>query len=371
MHIETKAIHAGMEPEKENRSVVPPIYSSTIFEHPESGLDHEAFSYTRHDNPNRSRLEKTLAALEGGTEAAAFSSGMAASAAVFQSFRPGDHIIGPLDLYHGTRSQLRIMADEWNLECDFVDMTEPAKVQNAIRNNTRLIWVETPSNPLLQIVDLKALSAIAGEHNCMICADNTWATPVLQQPLAMGADLVMHSTTKYLGGHSDLLGGVVIGRSGSFFERIRVNQRMMGAVPSPFDCWMLQRSIHTLPYRMKGHCSNAMMVAGYLANHPRIEAVFYPGLDEHTGHATAAAQMKGFGGMLSFLYKGNAESTLKVVGKSKLIIRATSLGGVESTWEHRFSSEGPQSPTPQNLVRLSVGLEHPDDILEDLEQALG
>lgn len=370
-HIETTAIHAGMEPDNEFRSVVPPVYPSTIFEHPDSGLDHNAFSYTRHDNPNRSRLEKMLAQLEGGSEAAAFSSGMAASAAVFQALKPGDHVLGPLDLYHGTRSQLVRMAGEWNLECDFTDMTNIDAFAGSVRENTRLIWVETPSNPLLQIVDLEALARLAKEKNCMVCADNTWATPVLQRPLELGIDLVMHSTTKYLGGHSDLLGGAVIGISGSFFERIRNNQRMMGAVPSPFDCWMLQRSIHTLPYRMRGHCENAAKIAGYLAGHPRIETVYYPGLDSHPGHDIAARQMSGFGGMLSFLYRGDAKETLAVVGRSRLITRATSLGGVESTWEHRYSSEGPESPTPRNLVRLSVGLEHPDDLLEDLEQALG
>jgi len=371
MHFETLAIHAGMETEREHHSVMSPIYPSTIFEHPESGLNADQFSYTRHDNPNRRQLEALLAELEGGKEAVSFSSGMAAISAVFQALKPGDHVIAPLDVYHGTRKLLSEFMSEWGMQCSFVDMRKISDVADAIKTESKLIWLETPSNPMLHITDIKAVCKVAHEKGVKVCVDNTWLTPILQQPLKSGADLVMHSTTKYLGGHSDILGGAVITASeDDNYERIRSIQRLNGAVPSPFDCWLLQRSIKTLPYRMRGHSINAGKVAEFLNEHPKIEEVYYPGLPGHEGHDIASKQMNGYGGMISFLVKGDEKDALKVVSRSQLITRATSLGGVESTWEHRKSSEGEHSPASPRLIRLSVGLEHPDDLIADINQAL-
>ena len=373
MHFETLAIHAGMDTDnnEENRPVIPPIYTSTIYEHPESGLDSEKYSYIRHDNPNRKQLETLLTQLESGKAGVAFASGMAAIASVFQALKPGDHVIAPLDVYHGTRKLLAEFMSEWGLVCSFVDMREPDEIVDAIKPKTKLIWIETPSNPMLHITDIEYVCKLARQNDVKVCVDNTWMTPILQQPLTLGADLVMHSTTKYLGGHSDILGGAVIcAKDDEFYERIRSIQRLLGSVPSPFDCWLLQRSIRSLPYRMRGHSENAQKIAEFLENHAKVEAVYYPGLKSHEGHDIAAREMSGFGGMISFEYKGSEEAALKVVAKSRLIIRATSLGGVESTWEHRKSSEGALSPTSPRLIRMSVGLEHPDDLIEDIAQSL-
>lgn len=372
MQFETLAIHTGMESDPATGSVVPPIYPSTIYRHTKEGLNKEGFSYVRHDNPNRSYLEELLARLEGGAGCAVFSSGVAAATAMFQAMDPGDEVLAPEDVYHGNRLLLNDLMRRWGLYTNYVDMTDPEAVDSAITNRTRLIWVETPSNPLLHVTDIKAVCKVAAKYDDLqVCVDNTWLTPYLQQPLSLGADLVLHSTTKYLGGHSDLLGGAVISRPDNpFFDRIRSIQRQAGAVPSPHDCWMLQRSIHTLSCRMEMHCSNARKVAEYLADHDKVEKVFYPGLRQSPYYQISKKQSRNFGGMLSFLYWGTGEETQKVVNQSKIITPATSLGGVESTWEHRRSSEGPDSPTPDNLIRLSVGLEHPDDLLADLEQAL-
>lgn len=360
-----------MKPDPATGAIAPPLYTSTIFEHPEGGFDPERFSYTRHDNPNRSQLEKLVATLENGAVAAAFSSGVAASNAIFQALKPGDHIVAPSDVYHGTRKLLNEFLADWGLSTTYVDMTQPDLVQKAITDITKLIWVETPSNPLLEVTDIQAICEIAHKSGCKVCVDNTWLTPVLQRPLDLGADLVIHSTTKYLSGHSDILGGMVISKiDDKLFQRIRFIQRMAGAVPSPFDCWLLHRSIRTLPYRMRGHCENAGKIARFLESHPRIERVCYPGLESNKGYYVAREQMSDFGGMLSFFIDGDANTALKIVASSKLIRRATSLGGVESTWEHRQSSEGAGSPTAPNLIRLSVGLEHPDDLMADLSQSL-
>lgn len=372
MHFETLAIHTGLATNKdENKSVIPPIYTSTIYEHPETGLDAEQFSYIRQDNPNRRQLEAVLVSLESGKLGMAFASGMAAITAVFQALKPGDHVIAPLDVYHGTRKLLAEFMSEWGLVCSFVDMREAGEIADAIKPKTKMIWIETPSNPMLQITDIEYVCRLAHEHDVKVCVDNTWMTPILQQPLKLGADLVMHSTTKYLGGHSDILGGAVVcSENDEFCQRIRSIQQLTGAVPSPFDSWMLQRSIRTLPYRMRAHCENARKIAQFLEGHPRVEAVYYPGLKRHEAHEIASRQMNDFGGMISFEYAGDEKNALKVVAKSKLITRATSLGGVESTWEHRKSSEGELSPTSPRLIRMSVGLEHPDDLIEDLAQAL-
>jgi cystathionine gamma-synthase len=350
---------------------MPPIQLSTTFERGADGSYPTQYVYTRSENPNRIALEECLAALEGGTAAAAFASGMASIAATLQALAPGDHVLLPDDLYHGTRRFVREILGPWGLAHDFIDMTSLDTVRRALRQNTRLVWVETPSNPLLKITDIAAVAELAHAAGALVAVDNTWASPIGQQPLALGADLVMHATTKYLGGHSDILGGAVIVREhGPFFERLSTIQKVGGAVPSPFDCWLLLRSIRTLPYRIRAHAENAGAVARFLAEHPAVEAVHYPGLPGHPGHAVAVRQMRLFGGMLSVQVKGGMTEALAVAAKVKLFTRATSLGGVESLIEHRASVEGPYGTTPPNLLRVSVGLEHPDDLVADLAQAL-
>lgn len=371
MRLETKAIHAGLDVQNDSKAIVPPIHTSTVFEHREEGFREGDLNYTRYANPNRQQLEALLAQLENGEACAAFSAGVAAAAAVFQSLQPGDHVLMPADVYAGNRSLTDKIMRPWGLEIDYVDMTDPEKVSNAIKETTHLIWIETPSNPMMHITDIAAVCELAKDNGIVTCVDNTWPTPINQLPLNLGAHFVLHSTTKYFGGHSDILGGAVIAKSATgFFERIREVQQLGGAVPSPRDCWMLCRSTRTLPYRMRGHNEHAAHLAKFLQNHPKVEKVYYPGLATHAGHEIAAKQMSGFGGMISFLVDGGKEATLEIVASSRLIKRATSLGGVETTWEHRQSSEGDESQTPENLIRISVGLEHPDDLMEDLERAL-
>ncbi|HET9111248.1 MAG TPA: aminotransferase class V-fold PLP-dependent enzyme [Ktedonobacterales bacterium] len=375
MRFETLAIHADHEVDPATGAVTPPLHLSTTFERQADGSYPHGYIYIRTENPTRAALERLLATLEGDAEgvaeAAAFASGLAATSAVFQSLAPGDHVLAPSDVYHGTAKLLRTVFGPWGLSVDFVDMSDLAAVEAALRPNTRLVWVETPSNPLLKISDVERISALAHGVGAAVAADNTWATPVAQRPLALGADLVVHSTTKYLGGHSDTLGGAVIARAGDErFARIRQIQGSVGAVLSPFDCWLTLRGVRTLAYRMRGHTEHALAVARFLAQHPAVEAVHYPGLPEHPGHELAARQMSLFGGMLSVQVHGSAEAAQAVAARVRIFTRATSLGGVESLIEHRASIEGPESRTPQNLLRVSVGLEHPDDLIEDLDQAL-
>jgi len=371
MRIETKAIHAGLDIQNPSKAIVPPIVPSTVFEIDAGGRSEDELHYTRLGNPNRLQLEQLLTELEEGEAGAAFSSGVAAATAVFQALNPGDHILVPEDVYAGNRKLINNVMRRWGLEADFIAMTDLDAIEEAIRSNTRLIWVESPSNPMMRITDIEAVCELAHSKNILVCVDNTWPSPVNQLPLNLGADLVLHSTTKYLGGHSDLLGGAVVTRrDGRIFQRIREIQRTTGGVPSPNDCWLLCRSIRSLPYRMRGHNENAGKLARFLQDHQQVEDVYYPGLESHEGHEIAARQMSGFGGMISFLIKGGREEAISIVGKSTLIKRATSLGGVETTWEHRRSSEGEGSITPENLIRMSVGLEHPDDLIEDLERGL-
>lgn len=370
MRLETLAIHAGRKPD-ESGAVAPSPILSTTFERNADGSFPHGHIYTRSSNPGRDALEQLLAALEGGPTAIAFGSGSAASLAIFQALSPGDHVIAPDDVYHGTRTQLRELMARWQLEHSLVDLTDLAAVRAAMRPNTRLIWAETPSNPLLKICDIAALAALARAAGAACVVDSTFATPVLQQPLALGADLVMHSTTKYLGGHSDVLGGAVIAREDSeFARRVRDFQTKGGSVPAPFDCWLLQRSIGTLPLRVRAQVANAEAIARALAAHPRVSHVYYPGLESHPGHALARRQMRGFGAMLSFRVHGGREAAVAVAARVSLFTRATSLGGIESLIEHRASVEGPHSTTPQDLLRVSVGLEHADDLIDDLRQAL-
>ena len=372
MKIETLAVHAGIATDSRTGAVTPPIHLSTTFERAQDGTYPQGYVYGRSNNPTRAALESCLGQLEGAAAAAAFSSGSAATAAVFQSLAAGDHVIAPEDVYHGTAGLLRDIFARWSLESTFVDMTDIAQVQDAVRPNTKLVWVETPSNPLLKVTDIAAVSSIAHEAGALCACDNTWATPVLQRPLELGADLTVHATTKYLGGHADVLGGAVLTSfDGDFFDRVRGVQTAYGAVPSPFDCWLVLRGVRTLPLRMRAHADNAERIAAFLSDHPRVEAVHYPGLADHIGHDVAARQMSRFGGMLSFQVKGGQEAAMDVAARVELFTRATSLGGTESLIEHRASIEGPQSRTPENLLRVSVGIEDAGDLIADLAQALG
>jgi cystathionine gamma-synthase len=370
MRVETLAVHAGHEVDAATGAVAAPIHLSTTFERDAEGNYPHGYIYGRSANPNRQALEVALAALEGGKEAAAFGSGLAASSAVLQSLASGDHVVAPTDVYHGMTKLLREIYVRWGLDVTFVDMTNLEAIKSAIRPKTKLLWIETPSNPLLKITDIAAVAEIAHAAGAICACDNTWA-PIVQRPLDLGCDLVMHSTTKYLGGHSDVTGGAIIARTATdFFARVREIQTTCGGVPSPFDCWLILRGMRSLPWRMRGHCENALKVATWLADHAQVQAVHYPALASHAGHEIAARQMKAFSGMLSFEVRGGRESAMAVAAKTKLFIQATSLGGVESLIEHRASIKGEDPRTPQGLLRLSVGLEHPDDLIEDLGQAL-
>lgn len=370
--LETLAVHAGNPIDPTTGAVTQPIHLSTTFERDADGSYPRGYIYTRTDNPNRRALETSLAALEGGAAAAAFASGSAASAAVLRSLKPGDHVVAPLDMYHGTRKLLLEVMAPWGLGVSFADTGDLGALEAALTAQTRLVWLETPSNPLLQLADIQAVADLAKSRGVLLACDNTWATPASQRPLALGADLVLHATTKYLSGHSDVLGGaVVFAREDTVFERVRLLQTTEGAVPSPFDAWLTLRGVRTLPYRMRGHSENALRVARFLERHPRVAAVHYPGLESHPQHALAARQMALPGGMLSVEVRGGAEAAMGVAAKVRVFTRATSLGGVESLIEHRASVEGPDSKTPPGLLRLSVGLEHPDDLVADLEEALG
>jgi cystathionine gamma-synthase len=371
MRIETLAVHAGHAVDPTTGAVAPPIQLSTTFERAPDGSVGTGFFYSRLASPNRTALEACLTALEGGAAAAAFASGAAATMSILQALKPGDHVIAPRDAYHGTTILLRDILGAWGLRTSFTDMTDPAAIAGEIRPETRLVWVETPSNPLLTISDIARIAAAAHGAGARCVVDNTWASPILQRPFELGADLILHSTTKYLAGHCDVLSGAVVAKADDdFFQRIRLIQMQGGAVAAPFDCWLVLRGIRTLPYRMRGHCQNARRVAEFLSRHPRVEVVHFPGLPTHPGHAVAASQMQDFGGMMSFQVQGGKAEALAVAAKLRLFIRATSLGGPDSLIEHRASIEPPDTRTPQNLLRISIGLEHPDDLIEDLAQAL-
>lgn len=372
MRIETLAVHAGAHVDPATGAVAPAIYPSTTFEREADGSFPHGHVYTRTSTPNRSALEASLTALEGGAASLAFASASAATAVIFQSLAPGDHVVAPTDAYFGTGKLLREVFAGWGLQASFVDMTDLGAVQAAIRTNTKLVWAETPSNPLWKVSDLGRLSGLAHAAGARFVVDNTTATPILQSPFKHGADLVVHASTKYLGGHTDVLGGAVVVRErGPWLDRLRLLQTAGGAVPSPFDCWLVLRGIRTLPCRVRAQSANALAVATFLATHPRVEAVHYPGLASHPGHDVARRQMSMFGGMLSLQVRGDADAAMAVAAKVQLFTRATSFGGTESLLEHRASIEGPGTTTPANLLRVSIGLEHPDDLIEDLAQALG
>lgn len=372
LHPQTQAIHTGHFADASN-AIMPPIILSTTFERGEDGLSFPSgYMYSRYDNPNRHALEEKLNALEGGAECITFASGLAAAMAIFQSLGTGSHLILPDDIYFGVRNILEKLYASWGLSFTVVDMTNLKEVERAITPKTKLIWTETPSNPQLKITDLQAIANIAKAHKLLTVCDNTWGTPYFQQPFAMGIDIVHHSTTKYLGGHSDILGGALIFKEQSAVtEFVRNFQKIGGAVPSPFECWLLSRSLATFYARMPIHASNAMQLATYLSQHPKIEKVMYPGLPDNEYHALAQKQMRnGFGGMLSILVKGGQTAALQIASGMKIIRHATSLGGVESLIEHRKSVEGELSKSPENLLRVSVGIEHIDDLIADFGQVL-
>ncbi len=371
MRIETLAVHAGHDVDPSTAAVTPPIHLSTTFARDPDGSYRAGFLYSRYTNPNRAALERCLTELEGGAAAAAFASGSAATMTLLQALGPGSHVIVPDDAYFGTIKLARDILGPWGLELSIVDMTDLEGVRAAMRRNTRLIWVETPSNPLLRVVDIAAVAAIAREGGALCAVDNTWGTPVLQRPLELGADVAMHATTKYLGGHSDVLGGALVFREiGDLHQRIAAIQMTGGAVPSPFECWLTLRGVRTLPIRVRAQSESARTLATFLANHPCVEAVHYPGLPSHPAHEIARKQMSGFGGMLSVQAGKDRAQSLAIAGRLRLFTQATSLGGTESLVEHRASVEGAGTRAPENLLRVSVGLEHIEDLEADFDQAL-
>jgi len=371
MRFETLAVHAGAEADAETGAIASPLHMSTTFKHGPAGERVAGYEYQRESNPTQDRLETCLAALEGGCRALVYGSGMAAMQGLLECLPNGAHVLIPDDCYTGLRTLCAEFLPLRDIHATAVDMTDPDAVRAALKPATKMLWAETPSNPLLAIADIAALAHIAHGHGALLACDNTFATPALQQPLALGADAVMHSTTKYFGGHSDVMGGaLVFAEAGSLFEQAAHRRHITGNIASPFNSWMILRGTRSLPARMAWHCSNARRVAEFLGSRPEIEAVNYPGLASHPGHVIAKKQMRDFGGMLSVQFKGGREAALQFASRVKIFTNATSLGGVESLIEHRASTEGENPVSPQNLIRISVGLEHPDDLIEDLRQAL-
>ena len=368
----TVCVHSAHSPDTATGALIQPIYLTTTFERDADGAYPRGYRYSREGTPNRDALESCVAALERGAGAAAFASGLAANMAVLELLSAGERLVAPLGAYYGTLKQFAEHAQRHGVTVACVDFRDPAAVAAAVGSRTHMVWIETPTNPLLNVTDLSAVTAIAHSAGALVVCDNTFATPICQRPFDFGVDVVVHSGTKYLGGHSDVLSGVVIVREDTaLLERLRAWQRMAGNALAPFDCWLLRRSIATLALRVRTQCAGALRLAEHLAHHAAIEQVFYPGLPEHPGHALAAVQMPGgFGAVLSICVAGGKDAALRTASRTRLFTRATSLGGVESLIEHRASIEGPASRTPQNLLRLSVGIEEPEDLLDDLDQAL-
>ena len=371
MKFETIAVRAGAQIDPETGAIAPPIHLSTTFEHGPAAETPKGFLYVRENNPTQVRLEGALAELEGGEAALAFASGIGAGAAFLQSLPEGSHVIFADDIYYDFRTIVSEFFPTWGMTASMVDLSDPTNLENAIRPETALVWLETPSNPLLKVVDIEAISRVAHASGVKLIVDGTFATPALQQPLALGADAVLQSTTKYLGGHSDVQGGALIVKArDEQFKRMLLVRKVLGAVASPFNSWLILRGLRSLTCRVERQAASAQTLAEALAKHPAVETVHYPGLPEHPAHAIAARQMRAFGGILSFSVAGGEAEAIATASRLELIVNATSLGGVESLIEHRRSSEGPTSQAPPNLLRLSVGLEHPDDLLADLLQAL-
>jgi cystathionine gamma-synthase len=367
----TRAVEAASARFGDVRAIAPPIYLSTTFERDAAGEYSGGFEYARESNPNRAALEAALAVLEGGVEGAAFASGSAATMAVFQALRPGDHAIVANDAYWGVRVMLDEVFVPWGLAVSYVDCTDPALVAAAVRPATRLIFIETPSNPLMRITDIAAVAAVAHQARALLVCDNTAATPAFQQPLGLGADLVVHATTKALSGNHDAMGGAVVtARAGELWGRIRLQQRVCGSVASPFAAWLTLRGIGSLVPRVRWQNESGLAVARFLAAHPAVREVLHPGLATHPQQALAVRQMTGIGGLFSVRLGGGREAALALAARVRRFRRATSFGGVESLIEHRASVEAPSSPTPDDLLRLAIGLEDPADLIDDLEQAL-
>lgn len=375
MQFDTLAVHAGAEPDAQTGALSPPLHLSTTFEHAPDGALPHGLLYQRYDNPTQRLLQTALAALDGGERALFFASGMAAGTAIVQALPEGAHVLMQDDIYYGYRALAEKYFPRWGLTCTLVDMTQAGYVRAALRADTALLWCESPSNPLLKVIDIAAIAQLAHTAGARLLVDGTFATPCLQRPLGLGADIVLHSTTKYLGGHSDVVGGALVFRKDDeLTENCFELRKLQGASASPFAAWLTLRGLRSLPARMRMHCANARRVADFLDTHPAIEWVHYPGLPSHPNHALAARQMRAqegmFGGMLSIQLRGGRDAALAAAGKVKLFINATSLGGCESLIEHRASVEGEHPTSPQNLLRLSVGLEDADDLIADLQQAL-
>ncbi|MEV5505760.1 cystathionine gamma-synthase [Streptomyces orinoci] len=374
---ETLAIHAGQEPDPLTGAVVPPIYQVSTYKQDGVGGLRGGYEYSRSANPTRTALEENLAALEGGRRGLAFASGLAAEDTLLRTLlTPGDHVVIPDDAYGGTFRLFAKVISRWGVEWSVADTSDPAAVRAALRPRTKAVWVETPSNPLLGITDIAAVAEVAHQAGARLVVDNTFASPYLQQPLSLGADVVVHSTTKYMGGHSDVVGGALITADAALAEELVYHQNAMGAVAGPFDAWLTLRGIKTLAVRMDRHCANAERVAELLVAHPKVTEVYYPGLESHPLHEVAAKQMRAFGGMVSFRVAGGEEAAVEVCNRAELFTLGESLGGVESLIEHpgrmtHASTAGSPLEVPADLVRLSVGIESADDLLADLKQALG
>jgi cystathionine gamma-synthase len=373
MRFETRAIHVGQEPDAEYGAVNVPIYQTSTYAQPAVGKP-KAYDYARGGNPTREALQQALASLEGGKRAICFSSGLGASATYLLTLKPGDHVILGDDVYGGTHRLFDKVLGGWNLEHDIVDLTDADALRAAFRDETRVVWLETPTNPWLRVVDIAAVSAIAHEAGAQVVVDNTFATPYLQRPLELGADVVVHSVTKYLGGHSDLVSGAIVTNDDELIDRLTFLQNAVGAVPGPMDCYLALRGLKTLAVRMEAHCDGAERVVAFLEQHPEVATVHYPGIASHAGHQVAKRQMRRFGGMVSFETRTRDEA-ISLVERTKIFFLAESLGGVESLIEvpgpmTHASVAGSPLEVPDTLVRLSVGIEHPDDLIEDLRQAL-
>jgi cystathionine gamma-synthase len=371
MKFETLAVHAAAGMDAATGAVTPPIHLSTTFHHTPDGEPIGGFTYTRRGNPTQSQLETALAAIEGGEAALVFGAGVAAGAALLQSLEPGSHVLFHKDIYY----TFKVMAEEfmprWGLSATFTDLGDTKSVRAALKPATRLVWAESPTNPMMEVLDLATIARWAHDGGATFLVDGTFASPALQRPLSLGADIVLHSMTKYLGGHSDVQSGtLVFAKRGDLYDRVAHARHVLGPVASPFSSWLILRGLRTLPCRMERHSANALALALAIEKHPRVASVLYPGLPSHPRHDVAARQMKAFGGMMSIRVKGGRAAAVSVASKVKLFLNATSLGAVESLIEHRIALEGPDSTTPDDLLRLSVGLEHPDDLIEDITQAL-
>jgi cystathionine gamma-synthase len=373
----TRAIHAGQEPDAAVGAVVPPIYATTTFIQDGVGGLRGGYEYSRSSNPTRTALEECMAALEGGKHGLGFASGLAAEDTLVRTIgAPGSHFVVPGDAYGGTFRLFTRVHERWGIDTIPVHLTDLAAVEKAIRpGETTAVWIETPTNPLLAIADIEAIAELGHAAGALVVVDNTFATPYLQQPLALGADIIVHSTTKYCGGHSDVIGGALVVSDDELAERLRFHQNAIGGVPGPFDCWLVLRGLRTLAVRMERHCDNAERIADYLVGHSRVPEVYFPGLQSHPGHDLAKRQMRRYGGMVSFRVAGGEQAALDVISRTKIIILGESLGGVESLIEHpgkmtHASVAGTALEVPDDLVRFSVGIEDAEDLIADLDQAL-